>query len=66
VVSHDADVGTVNRKDSSGDLIRNHSAETSWMQGAIPTILAHPNDVGRIRALADGVVCSLCKPTNGS
>jgi FixJ family two-component response regulator len=33
---------------------------------AIPTILvtAYPNDVDRIRALADGVVCYLRKPVN--
>jgi FixJ family two-component response regulator len=33
----------------------------------IPTILvtAYPNDVDRIRALTDGVVCYLPKPVNG-
>jgi len=56
-------IADVNMPAMTGVELYRHLIDSSH---AIPTILvtAYPNDVDRIRALTDGVVCYLRKPVN--
>jgi len=56
-------IADVNMPAMTGVELYRHLIDSSH---AIPTILvtAYPNDVDRIRALTDGVVCYLPKPVN--
>ena len=56
-------IADVNMPTMTGVELHRHLVDSGY---AIPTVLvtAYPNDVDRIRALTDGVVCYLRKPVD--